>query len=153
MAIYWNNQPIIRQRRRRVVSTLVLAAATLALLNWSPLWVVPTPTGAAAMLLVYMGVGFGVLVWAIRRVPIITGRDAMPLGPLVLVMLYLGMMALAVVPLLSVFGSTDVRCYDEGRGRICTGIMQSSDAEWQLEGQQAGDLPVLWVTARDFDDE
>lgn len=152
MAIYWNPQPIVRHQRRRMASTLALAAASVTLLNVSPLWVVPTAQGAAAMLLLYMGIGFGVLVWAIKRVPIATKRDAMPLGPLVLVMLYLGLLALAVLPLLSVFGSTDVRCYDGDRGHVCTGIVEPSDTEWHLEGQQAGDLPVMWVTARHFQD-
>lgn len=152
MAIYWDYHPPQKSHTKHRLTTFVLATVTVALLYWSPLWVVPTSTGIALMLIVYMGMGFGVLVWAIKRVPIYTGRDPLPLGPLLVVMLYLGLVAASVLPLLAVIGSYNVQCYEGDGGQICTGYELKTDAQWHLEGQRAGDLPVMWVTSRSFGD-
>lgn len=150
MTIYWSPLPQTSQRWR-IISTLGLAIVLLVLFLWSPLWVVPTPLGIATMLLVYMLLSFGVLVWALRRIPLKTRRDALPLVPLLVVMLYLGMVALAVLPLLTVIGSYDVQCQQSDTQHICRGYVLKTDEQWQLEGRRVGDSPFIWVTTRHFE--
>lgn len=152
MAIFWDSKQQQRQQYSRIISTIILAIVTLGVLYWSPLWMMPSPAGAAMTLLIYLSMGFGVLVWALRRIPIQTRRDALPLGPLMVVILYLGLVAGAMYPMLTMIGSYDVDCTTSSENAlVCTGYESQTDEQWQLEAQRAGDLPLMWVTARDFD--